>query len=517
LAERASVYSLPSSMSRGLALLGLFVVVSLATRAPFLSVPILDLDEAAHAVGSWELQRGGRLYTDFADNKPPLVYAVYAAAQALLGPGLPAVRTFTALLVLPLTAWAASYFHGHGRRGAAAGLLYLVYGAAFLAHDMHAVHAEVLFLLPAAWAVALLRDERDAACAGRLAAAGLLLGAATLLKHHAALWLLAPLAMVARAERRPGLVASRWAVLAAGFTAPLLGAWLAFAATGGAGDFVYWTLTSNFAYAANPMLASEALLRAARGPLPFLIVTAPLAWMAWRSRVLLGAHQRLLLAVLAATAAAGAAVGLRFYPHYLIPLYLPLALGAAPAVAERPLPRAFAAWTLAMLAGFTAANHVLYRARPGVYEETSPLYARVRDALRRDPAFAGATLFVWGYAPGFYYHLPELRPASRFVMPQASLTGYLAGNTATARGEVDARAWIVPSHWDLLIADLEQRRATFILDTSPSGLHRWNHFPLRRFPRLDAYVRAHYLPIAHVDGVVIYRRQDPRGAPPPSS
>jgi hypothetical protein len=304
-------------------------------------------------------------------------------------------------------------------------------------------------------------------------------------------------------------LAGRWALLAAGFAAPLFAAWLAFAATGGAHDLVYWTLRWNLAYAANPISASEALLRAARGPLPFLIVTAPLTWMAWRSRPLLDEHRRLVIGLLAVSAAATVAVGFRFFPHYLVPLYLPLALGAAPAVARLARPRLFLAYTLAVLIGFTAANHLLHRVRTDVYEETSPLYAPVREALQREPGFEGGTLFVWGYAPGFYYHLPELRPASRFIVPQATLTGYVAGNTASARGEVDTRAWILETHWDLLLDDLERHQATFILDTSPSGLHRWNHFPLHRFPRLEAYVRAHYRAVAQTGGVVIYRRNPP--------
>src|SRR4029450_4289588 len=160
-----------------LAWFGLFLAASLLTRAPFLDVPLLDLDEAAHVVGSWELLRGGRLYTDFADNKPPLLYVYYALAQMPFGRGLPAVRLFTALLVLPLTALALSAFFRHDRRGLAAGLLYLIYGAAFLAHDMHAAHAEIVFLLPAAWAVVLVRDDEDGARLRGLFAARLLLWA----------------------------------------------------------------------------------------------------------------------------------------------------------------------------------------------------------------------------------------------------------------------------------------------------------------------------------------------------
>src|SRR5262245_41470824 len=70
----------PHSPWRVPALLALFVGVSLLTRWLSLSVELLDMDEAAHAVGSWVLRDGGLLYRDFVDNKPPLLYVYYALA-----------------------------------------------------------------------------------------------------------------------------------------------------------------------------------------------------------------------------------------------------------------------------------------------------------------------------------------------------------------------------------------------------------------------------------------------------
>ena len=119
-----------------LGLFALFVLVSLLTRWLSLVVEVLDMDEAAHAVGSWVLLDGGRLYTDFVDNKPPLLYGYYALAQLLLGRGLLPVHAVTAVVTVPLVALAASASFRHDRRGVAAGLLWLVYGASFLAHDM---------------------------------------------------------------------------------------------------------------------------------------------------------------------------------------------------------------------------------------------------------------------------------------------------------------------------------------------------------------------------------------------
>ena len=131
------------------------------------------------------------------------------------------------------------------------------------------------------------------------------------------------------------------------------------------------------------------------------------------------------------------------------------------------------------------------------------------------PVTPGGSLFVWGYAPMFYYY-SGLPPASRFVvMAQSRLTGYVSGNLGVSR---DGQG-IVPEHWDWLMADLESARATYILDTEPAGIFRWDRYPVRDFPRLATYLDRHYERLDEVDDVVIHRRRgcagSRRGPEPP--
>lgn len=501
-----------SSGSR-LRLLAAFVAVSLLTRGLFLGVEILDVDEAAHAVGSWELLRGRLLYVDFADNKPPLLYVYYALAQWLLGRGMLAVRLVTVLAAVPLTAFALSAFFGYDRRGRVAGFSYLVASAAFLAHDMHAVHAELLMLLPCAWALVALRDAQGATRPERAALAGVLLGVAALLKYQAAFWLPAfgLAVLLARASRLRAVVAT--AALVAGFGTPLVLAFLVFTLRGAGEAFWYWNVSHNLLYAANPILPSEALLRATRHLLPFLAVTAPL-WWGWRRSSAVGtdAHASRLVSLVLLASIPPVFLGLRFYPHYCIQLYVPLALGAAPWLArrlERPLGatgRLLLSWAALALVGFTLANAVLYFGRTGVYEETDPSFRRVAARLRDDPCFERASLFVWGFAPMLYYYA-ELPVASRFVMPQASLTGYVPGNAASRSSELRTASLVLPLHWDWLMQDLAGHAPAYILDTAPAGIHGWESYPLAAFPRLYQLVRRDYEPLAAVDDVHIYRRR----------
>ncbi len=498
----------------------LWVVIAGITRWLAFFVPVLDIDETAHIVGSWELLRGGLLYTDFVDNKPPLVYAYYAAAQWLAGPTLIGVRAVTTLVVVPLTAHAVSAWFGHTRRGIVAATAFLLYSSAFLAHDMLSANAEILMVLPGAWALALVNTEAKATVAWRAALAGVLLGLACLFKHQIAMWLPAVMLVTAWAAWRRGALPRAGLIagaVAAGWSLPLVATWSWFRAHGGEQAMVYWLVTSNLGYAANPIRLGEAGERALANLLPFVIVTAPLWWAAWQGRRSDEPDYRRALAVTVLAASVPPVfVGLRFFPHYFIQLYVPLALAAAPAleawVTTRPRLRAgpiVVAWTTAVVSVAMLMNAVLYFGDHRIYQETDPVYRRVAERLCIERCDAGATLFVWGYGPPFYYE-SRLRPATRFVvMVQSRLTPYVPGNRGSQRRLRDADSTvIVPEHWDWLMADLERHRATYILDAAPSRLYGWHAFPIDDYPRLRDYLKRHYALLDTIGGVRVYRRSD---------
>jgi hypothetical protein len=381
-----------------------------------------------------------------------------------------------------------------------------------------AVNTEVLLLLPAAWAVVLVGDEAAGRRLGRLFAAGTLLGIACLYNYRALAWLpaLAWAGAGARRVRGGRAVASGLASLLLGLLAPLGLTWACFATRGGERALVYWTLYGNAQYLANPVPLGEWLGRAAATLAPFLLATAPLWWLAWRSwRSEPEVYRRVLLAGSIGLSLLAAGAGLRFFGHYLVPVYWPLAVAAAPAAAALVFPlRRAGRWLVAhaaiLLAGFTASTALLYLAAPGgrrVYRETDTVYRRMAQHLRRDPCFREASLFVWGYAPIFYYET-RLPPASRFaVLSPARLTGYVSGNLASLDARGPQAPGVVPEHWDWLMDDLERSRATYILDTAPAALYRWDHYPIADFPRLAGYLAEHYEDAGGVDRVRVYRRR----------
>jgi 4-amino-4-deoxy-L-arabinose transferase-like glycosyltransferase len=462
----------------------LFVAVSAATRGFLLGVDILDVDEASHIVGSWAWLRGRHLYVGFVDNKPPLLYVYYALAQLLFGRGMFAVHLVTVLFTVPAIAMGVSSCFGHDRRGLTAGLVFLVASATYLAHDMHAANCELLLLLPATWAVAVLRDEDRAVAPGWLLLAGALVGLAALFKQQALAWLPAlgfVVALAARRRRRSLLLTA--STLFVGVALPLLATWAIFAVRGEGDALVYWTLTYNFSYAQQPMAAAEVGLRFAKYFLPFLAATIGLwVWLpaGWGG---LSRHQRGLTGGTLVASVPIAFIGFRMYPHYFVPFYVPLALTTAPSLARlfaRPwrLPaKAMLAYGAASWLAFSVANGVLYLSgHPFRWEEHQPIYRKVAERLRSDACFTGASLFSWGPGPMFLYPV-GLPSGSRFPAPYPTISGYVPGNWAIRDGRTRALRIVSEAHWAELMADLAADRTTYFLDAT-RAFPNWKSFAL---------------------------------------
>jgi hypothetical protein len=465
------------------------------------------MDEAAHAVGSWTWMNGGKLYEDFINNKPPLLYVYYAFAQLIFGKGLLAVHWMTALLVVPLTAVAVSAFFDHEKIGIFAGLLYLLYSASFLAHDMHSTNAEILMVLPGAWAVVLIRNVEMSRSNVRMFLAGMLFGIGFLFKYQIALGIVAVGATVLRSAGIPPARATglRPAVVCfVGFLMPAAITILIFQFAGGLQSLFYWLFWNNLLYSANPISWREGIGRAATYLLPFLLFTIPLWWFFLRSRKLFDNYRRVLTTGLVLVSIPPLFVGFRFYPHYFIQLYFPLIIAASPGIVQSIHRRTITVYSVLLFLLCTAINVYLYYGNNSIYRERDPIYRKVAMRLQADSCYHSGTLFVWGYAPAFYYY-SGLEPASRFVvMGQARLTGYVSGNL----GSLDRPSQSgIPLHWDWLFSDLDKNRATYILDTAPAAIYRWNHFPLEKFPRLQKYIADNFERMDVVEDVVIYRRR----------
>src|SRR5215212_7624085 len=213
----------------------LAVGLVLLLRVPTFFEPPYYGDEGVFAAVAARMLDGAALYTDAWDNKPPLIYLVYAAVLALFGPSALAVRTDgalfaagTALAVLAIARQVAG-----PRAALAAAAVFavlsstpLVEGTLLLTEAVAALPVAVGMLL-----VLVATEGEGAARDRRMALAGACFGLACCAKQVAALdaaaagvWLLA----------RPGRPWRDLVWLVGGWLAPvaLIGLWLMAAGAG---------------------------------------------------------------------------------------------------------------------------------------------------------------------------------------------------------------------------------------------------------------------------------------------
>ncbi len=497
---------------RTVALAGLYALLSVATRAVALGTDIVNVDESSYMVGAWELLSGHLPYAGFADNKPPLIYVYYALTQ-FAGHGMWPVRLITTLITVPLTALAVSAFYRHDRRGVTGAVGYLLFSASYDAAEVLAVNCELVMMLPLAWAIVLVRSE-TVVTDGRSIACGFLVATAVLVKYQAVFWLPAIfIAVLVANGRRGSRVPYRTiSLMTLGLLIPVVSTAAIFVWAGGIEGFVYWNVTHNIGYVFSPTTAGDAAVRGARSTVPFLAATSILWFGVKKSfSMIKSAHWKVLVAGLIIGSCAAASMGLRFFPHYFVQLYVPLAIGAAPWLSSVLVwPLTTLAWTvtavtLGVFATFTTSNTLRFVLSRPKLNVTS---MRIAERLRRDSCYRTASMFVWGSAPVFYYHA-ELPLASRFFFPEFPLVSLYAGNRRST--EHHARPIVRDrrgKHWKWLMADLRKNEPTYILDTAPSELKMWwEYFPLRDYPQLDHFVRRHYDVLDSINGVQIYRRR----------
>jgi len=214
----------------------LFALVALVLRAPALLHVELNWDEALYWQIGGELLKGHAPYTGTWDRKPPGLFAVLAAIQAVAGDGIVALRLGTAAMVvasaLALRAIAQHLLPGLPHACTAAGLIYI---AGSMRGVGDGTNAELLLAPFALWGIALAlsagvsRHARTALAAGVLGGCALLIKQVAVVEVAVAALVLATLPALAGRGLALGGTARLLAVLGAGVALPvaLVAAWYA--------------------------------------------------------------------------------------------------------------------------------------------------------------------------------------------------------------------------------------------------------------------------------------------------
>ncbi len=466
---------------------------AVVSHLPGLDRQLFDSDEAAIATLGNVAARGGVLYRDAIDRKPPLAPLLYAASFIVTGTR--DLRPLHLLLALGIGG-GALVLAAEARRIAgaragwwAAGLLVAGAVSARPAAAQAANYSQ-LALLPACGAiVAARRGTARSAVVG-----GVLLGLAVLTRQT---WVLGlPAAMLAAwmtGERRP----SRPALLA-----------LATAATIGAvalvvpfGAFFRWTFTAN----ASVLQMSQSVHVAQRAWFSlslFAVGHIAVVWLAVRR----GFHRADLdLWLWLAAGVASVAMGLRFFDHYWFQVLPPLCLLAALGIArtshpERLLLAALVAW--AAISGWEAAWTA-----PGFTHDWSPIVATIR-------AHTGPSdrITVWGSVPELYW-LSGRAPGGAIV-----ITDFVVGRTAGRANGPQRLADATPGALDGYLTSLYRSPPKLFLDTSTAGIRSYGHYPTTLVPPVAQFLHRYYREIGTTQRVAVYllRTRPPPTAPRPT-
>ncbi len=436
-----------------------------AALPPLLAVPQLGrwmfFDDAVYATVARELLRGGTLYVDLFDHKPPVIYLWYAAIL-VLGGGAEVLR-LSLFLSLGATAvlvtLAARRLFGQG----VAWFVGITFGLSTALVLISADGSvEQLMLLPMTASLLAYLHARDSGRLRTLVLAGALGGLAIWTKPLTAYNLIA-IGLVAVAA--PGAlggtrVVARLGALATGALA-VSAVFVGFIASQGALPAAFDALiVFNLDY--GRLVSASARLARTLEALPLaLIGLGPLvpvaAWGVWSLRRR-DRDRTLLLAWLAASAAGALTTGFAF-GHYFIQLLPPLALLAGAAyleIARSPARRRFL--SIAALGVSAVAMSYPTAAALRDYSTAGPpgverLYATMHDLGGPD-----RTLFVHGRLPQTYV-ISGMQPASRYFFHIVFI----------ARPEL----------WDVVVADLEAHPPDVIVE---------DHRPPGAFDRLSTTI-----------------------------
>lgn len=487
-------------------------------RSAGFAFDVLNIDEADFALIGHRILQGALPYVEIVDHKPPLTYLAFVPAGWFGPTSLLPMRILAILCVLAtslVVAKAAALWTSDELTGTVAAWL-AVLG---LSCDLPLVCSELLLNLPAA--LALFWFVRAHRGGGRrdLWLAGFAIGLASLFKHQAGI-LLPALALARLFARGPlparlGGASLDGLCLAVAFLLPWGATFAVYAAAGRTAALVDWVFTRNFAYVSGGSLGGTAALFA--HALAICIGGTLVPWVFAVRQTIATARsdddRTIAAGLVAALWATWIAVssGGRFYEHYFLQFAPPLAIVAAPAAA-----RFIKAWPekpialrrgVAIAAALPVAIGLVYsyaRGAAGAYPSQNPTALAIAAWMKANTAPTD-TLFVWGHFSPIYY-LAKRLPGTRYVHTSVHVGNFDPGMLPEG---FDASAHVSARDLEATISDLELNRVPIVIDTAPSKLHGWDHFPLSTVPPLQRYIESHYRKVATAGGADLYRRTSP--------
>jgi hypothetical protein len=180
--ERAETEDIARLRQSALVPLLIFVLVALATRAPWFGDTVADFDEQIYSLIGWRMTQGDLPFVEVWDRKPFGLFAIFAAAHALLGPGPLAYQIVSCMAAVV----GAGLVYALARElvdrvsATVAGSLYLILMAAYGSYSGQSEIFHAPLMLAMLW---LVHDQARPDAARRATLAMLLGGIALQIKY----------------------------------------------------------------------------------------------------------------------------------------------------------------------------------------------------------------------------------------------------------------------------------------------------------------------------------------------
>ena len=475
---------------RGWVLAAVLAVTTLIARSPgIVFTGLFDRDEAFLTVMGGVVGRGGEMYVDVIDRKPPIVPYVYALVQQF-SVDMRWVRLLCAVgIFLSGVVIAAIVQRLTGRRAAAlaAGMLAIMGTAMFLPADGQAANFELWGLLPASAAmlgVVSARTSRFPQWLYFMAAGACVALAANCKQPYVVMFLPVLFAAVRTSGERMRLIMATvaGAVLA---TVPLL-------AVADGSRMWRWAWADNGDYLAGGISTPRALAVGAGLTVVFVLFHLPLFYGLWAAASRRVRVDPVVLMWLVASVLV-LPIGLRFFGHYYQQVVPPLAVitGVALAAASRP--------TWRLVGGLTVVSATVLLALALVHPADLSNFTAVGRYVQRTTG-PSERIMVWGALPDVYVSA-DRAPAGVFLHG-----GYLTGNWAsrsTPLSPTVAGTEPFRSRWTITLEDLGGDRPELIIDAARPGTDWADYSPLR-YP-IGALLQRCYIREAVIDGLPVWR------------
>ena len=531
----------------------LLLVVSFLTRLPSLFIRVIDADEAVYANTSRGILKGLVLYRDLIDQKPPLIYYVYALFMGIVND----LRFVHAISVIVVWITAIAMYHLVARcfdrhSGVVAGILY----AAFVSTVGYASNTEIFMNLPLVlgvwfffrnysgeeacispgvgrqaipWGDTRSRSvyhpggctsKSDVQSPGRytlhacfMLVAGIFIGIASLIKQQAIVAML-PLCLmiiVTRFREKIGRGLCELLVLFIGAVFPFVLVLLYFWKLNVMHDFIHWAFLYNMHYIVPESSLLPILIKAA------LVAVLPTIILWWYSLKRIGElrssdgdHRSVIVFGLLWLAASiyAVALGQRLYTHYFVQLIPPLVFVAAQPIAGRlsnlrrlhPINR-IVFLSFLIIPAVAVTMTVGIKGLRGGFDCQKPSVVWASEFIDSQTK-PGDRIFVWGDA--VIQYLADRQSSSRFM--NAAFIFENRDPCYLAPG-VDVSKYAGTKEFGMLMSDLQSKSPMFIVDTSSSDIHCWQNYPLDKFVPLADLINKKYRNVGEYDGVRIWSRK----------